>query len=284
MPIQLYNGHLLSILELLITVHKSNQTSNSMKNLFKASVLVLLMYASFACKETGQEIVERQEKGTISTKYSADRTTATTYLTGTVTLTAGIYDIVDVAVGANVTFANGANMNQLITHYSTTTATAIKVPSGAFVSIYQLATIELGTTLTNNGNLYGGDVTVNGTFTNVGGSHYPDNLLISQSSSNYNVKFGGYCEAGTIKFSRDGRMTLSQCTQVVCNHVQVEGFIPYTGWFFLYGRGSFKANTAYIVESQFVTDYTINFCCPSISFGTYGSTGNANLTCNTTCP
>ncbi|SEI39711.1 hypothetical protein SAMN05216327_101221 [Dyadobacter sp. SG02] len=251
-----------------------------MKSVFKVSVVALLMFVSFACKETDQQIVERQGKGTITTRYSADRTTATTYLTGTVTLAAGTYDIVDVAVGADVTLANGVNMNQLVSHIGTT---MIRVLPGSSVNISQKTEIWGLVTLDNKGTINGGDVLVSGgTIANYG-NHYSANVKIENSGEYKNV-FNGYLQvSGTLWFYREAKLSLTGCSNVQTNHLQADGFIPYFGFEFVYGRGLLKANTASIVDTGFTSSSSIKFCCPSITTVGYGSTGSAVLSCATTC-
>lgn len=254
-----------------------------MKHLTKVigiSMLVFCLLTSFSCKDAGQPIAEQEKSGSIITRHSADRTTATTYVSGTVTLTAGSYDIVDVAVGSTVTLANGANMNQLITHTGTTT---IKVLSGAFVWIYQKLDLQGAVIFDNKGNVYGGDVLVHaGTFINYG-SHYPVNVTL-ESGGEYKSVFAGFCQAsGTFKLYREAKMSFTGCAKVEVNHLHAEAFLPYTGFHFAYGRGQLKANTAYIYDTALAQDSTIIFCCPSVTFAGTGSTGYATVSCTASC-
>lgn len=252
-----------------------------MKNLFKVLAFAFVFLISLSCKDASREVVERQQNGTVRTVYSSDRTMATTYLSGTVTLAAGTYDVLDVAVGSVVTLANGVNFNQLLAHSGS--ATTVKVLSGSTINTYQKIEVQYGTLFDNKGTVYGGDVfVIGGLFTNYG-SHYPVNVTL-QNSGEYKSVFNGFMQASaTIKLYRDAKMSFTGCGKVECNHLQAEGFVPYTGFHFLYGRGQFKANTAYIDNTSLAQDNTIIFCCPSVTFANLGSLGSATASCSATC-
>ncbi len=260
-----------------------------MKHLSKVIGIVVLMLSIFACSNPSDQVtVEQQEKGTITTTHSADRTTTYTILSGTVILPSGTYDWIQVSPGATIYFSSSVQYNVLVAEQGT--ATTLTIPTGNALLGYQQTVLGNTVTVENHGTYtdLGVECSFTGVFNNYG-THRPYALTVAGGGKYYN-KSGGYLKV-TQKLKQgsssgtgvdSGKFHFAGCSTAEVGILEINGTFQPSNYF-LTGQGIMKATTTNITNSNAGNGTNTKLCSTTTNLSGTGSTAGVVISCIPGC-